>query len=206
MSIRRDLLGRGIDCVERFCAANGLTVPRVVETTEPVQFGVCAYYRDGHIFIWPNACALPGRQGRQWSWPGHTIDRTPFGVVAHELGHHVDRAHGARPGAHGYWRWRGEASEKPISGYCPNDNEWFAEMFRLFVTNPDLLRVVRPLTFQRMRGTWTPVETRPWREVLQGALRQVALIERRLRESEAKAMQAAARTRKTPGLPMGASS
>jgi hypothetical protein len=100
--------------------------------------------------------------------------------VNHELGHHVDLAHGARPGLHGFWRWQEETGEKPISGYAPNPNEWFAEMFRLYVTNPDLLRLLRPKTHALMAARWQPVEHRTWDRVLAGAERQLAVLRKRL--------------------------
>ena len=67
-----------------------------------------------------------------------------------------------------------------MTGYYPNDNEWFAEMFRLFVTNPDLLRLLRPCTHALMVARWLTVETRTWDVVLAGAARQLAVIRKRL--------------------------
>jgi hypothetical protein len=173
------LFARGQDHIERWCAANDIAPPRIHVSRDPVQFGHCAYYRDSFIHIWPAACATIGTKGRAWSYPGHTIDRTPYGVLAHELGHHVDLAHGAQPGLHGFWQMRVETREKPISGYYPNDNEWFAEMFRLFVTNPDLLMRVRPKTYALMAARWKSVELRPWDVVLAHAPRQLELLRRR---------------------------
>ena len=129
---------------------------------------------------WPAACAAIGTAGRQWSYPGHTVDRTPYGVIAHELGHHVDGAHGSAPSREGYGaRWRVETREKPLTGYCRDDNEWFAEMFRLFITNPNLLRLERPKTHALMMDQWSPAETRAWDVVLASAPRQLELLRRR---------------------------
>lgn len=172
------LFERGVERMLAFCAANDVRPPRVEISEEPTQFATCAYYRDGVIRIWPAACAHVGRSGRAWSYPGHTIDRTPFGVVQHELGHHVDEAEGNRPGA-GLWRLI-ENGEKPISGYAPNPNEWFAEMFRLYVTNPDLLRLLRPKTYVALACRFRPVETRSWDVVLAGAARQLAVLRKRM--------------------------
>lgn len=178
-----ELLRLGIERMHAFCEVNGIIAPQVEVSRDPLNFGVCAYYRDSFIHIWPDACAAIGRAGRAWSYPGHTIDRTPFGVICHELGHHVDLAHGARPGLHGFWQMREQTGEKPISGYCPNDNEWFAEMFRLFVTNPTLLGTFRPRTYAFMAARWKSVETRHWEAVLAGADRQLALLRKRLAAS-----------------------
>lgn len=177
---KRELLAAGVDLMHRFCALNAIEPPQIEVSRDPTNYRVCAYYRDGFIHIWPAACAFIGTAGRAWSFPGHTVDRTPYGVVNHELGHHLDVAHGACPGLHGLWRWRAETAEKPISGYCPNDNEWFAEMFRLFVTNPDLLRLFRPKTHARMVALWRPIEVRSWDAVLARAPRQLDLIRRRI--------------------------
>ena len=134
---------------------------------------MCAYYRPQRgIVICVERCASIGTAGRQWSYPGYTVDRTPYGVVQHELGHHVDLTRGERKGA--YWSEfssavRGRAGEKPITSYCPNNAEWFAEMFRVFVTNPDLLFHVRPRTHRELCLCFEPVFTDTWRDRLKDA-------------------------------------
>lgn len=170
----------GVAHVTRFCERNQIAAPTIEVTKEPTQYGTCAFYRSGVIFIWPDACAFIGTSGRLWSYPGHTVDRTPYGVLAHELGHHVDGAHGSRPSREGYgFRWRTETQEKPLTGYCRDDNEWFAEIFRLYVTNPDLLRLERPKAYALLRAHWEPVEDRTWDQVLADAPRQLELLRKR---------------------------
>jgi len=67
-------------------------------------------------------------------------------------------------------RGRAETQEPALTSYCPNDHEWWAEMFRLFMTNSDLLRLVRPKTYSLfLRMGLVPFETRPWEEVLADA-------------------------------------
>ncbi len=162
---KRDLFVRGWKHVYAWCAVNGVSVPEIVEGGDPRDFGTCAYYRDGVIYIDVSACARPGTAGRAWSWPGYVVDRTPYGVLAHELGHHVDRAHGPGGGVLSHL-WR-PLDMAPLTSYCPNDNEWFAELFRLFVTNPDLFRRVRPKIADLFFGEWpSVVETRTWAEIL----------------------------------------
>lgn len=177
---KEQLFAAGKKHIAAWCAANAIAPPTVTVTQDPTGFGTCAYYRDGEIFIWPAACAAIGRAGRAWSYPGHSVDRTPYGVLAHELGHHVDKAHGAAGGLYGA-RWRQQAGERPLTSYCDNDNEWFAEMFRLFVTNPSLLAALRPQTFALMSANWSSVETRPWEVVLADAERQLVVLRKRLR-------------------------
>lgn len=166
--------------MNRWCDENGESIPIVLaDWVSPPEFGTCAYYRDSVIYIHPKHCAAIGTAGRQWSYPGYSVDRTPYGVIQHELGHHIDKAHGPRGGIYGV-DWHRQTGEKPLTGYCPNDNEWFAEMFRLFVTNPDLLCHLRPLTWTKMMEHWKPVERRTWSEVLHEATRQRVVIEKRI--------------------------
>jgi hypothetical protein len=175
---KQEMLAKGIERVKAFCELNSdkLFVPSVtvLSKSEWRFSSTCAYYRPTNIVICPDRCATIGKAGRAWSYPGYMIDRTPFGVMAHELGHHVDWAL-STPEARGSYggdfsmQMRLATNEPKLTGYCPNDWEWFAEMFRLFVTNSDLLRAVRPKTYTQLVSHLKPVETRPWREVLAGA-------------------------------------
>lgn len=174
------LFDAGMLHIGKWCAANGVEMPRVETRTGKPDFGVCAYYRSGVITIWVQSCAGLGQVGRQWSWPGYVVDRTPYGVLAHELGHHVDHQHGPRGGFRSHvWR---PLDAQPLTGYCPNDNEWFAELFRLFVTNPDLFRRVRPKVADLFLADWpNAAESRPWQEVLQDSARHIAAAENKIR-------------------------
>ncbi|TWA73960.1 hypothetical protein FBZ83_12627 [Azospirillum brasilense] len=109
----------------------------------------------------------------------------PYGVLAHELGHHVDVLRSTTVD-----RYRGnfsadlrrQASEPKLTNYCPDDGEWFAEMFRLFVTNPDLLRGLRPRTYAALieRGFCPVFCSDDWRTRLAGApARTIDINERR---------------------------
>lgn len=172
---KQALLSQGMDLIESFCDFNGLRLPPVRQyTAAEWRFAsTCAYYRPETIHIAVQRCAHIGTANRAWSYPGYVIDRTPYGVVAHELGHHVDHIRSLVKGSYGgdfSERMRAESREPKLTNYCPNDWEWFAEMFRLFVTNSDLLRAVRPRTHALLVGAGLkPVVTKPWREVLQGA-------------------------------------
>ncbi len=170
---KENLFAAGLNLIHRWCALQGLETPTVVRRDGKPDFGVCAYYRDKQIDIWVPSCAGFGQAGRQWSWPGYVVDRTPYGVLAHELGHYVDNQHGARGGFRSHvWR---PLDAKPMTGYCPNDNEWFAELFRLFVTNPDLFKRLRPKVADLFFGDWPhSVETRAWRDVLAPSPRHIA--------------------------------
>lgn len=178
---KKGLLFDGELRISSWCRANSISEPKVeIHWEGRCPFGVCAYYRSCQIDIWPNMCAAIGMAGRQWSYPGYTVDRTPFGVLAHELGHHVDGAHGPRGGTISH-EWRLVCHE-PLTGYCPNDNEWFAEWFRLFVTNPNLLSELNPGLYALMSERWKSIEQRSWREVLAGAERQIRAAENKLKK------------------------
>lgn len=171
---RADLLKRGHDVMLEFGRINDCSLPIVhVADSSKWSWSMCAYYRPSRgIVICVPRCAAPGFAGRMWSWPGYTVDRTPYGVVQHELGHHVDVQRGYHKGS--YWSEfstgvREASGEEPITSYCPNNAEWFAEMFRVFVTNPDLLRQVRPRTHRELAGRFKPVFSDSWRARLAGA-------------------------------------
>lgn len=168
---KNTLFGKGMVLMSSFCDINDIPTPFInTYELDEWHFPVCAYYRKNEIHICIRKCAHVGVAGRQWSYPGYVVDRTPFGVIQHELGHHVDFSRGDDKGA--YWSdysgdLRAETKEKPITTYCPNDVEWFAEIFRLFVTNPDLLHHMRPLTYNRLIfDGFKPVFTDSWQSRL----------------------------------------
>lgn len=171
---KESMLERGIAVTRCFCALNGIPVPEITVVTGKWAFDACAYYRPHEgIVINVTKCAFVGLEGRQWSFPGYTVDRTPYGVLQHELGHHVDVHTSVVVD-----RYRGDYSrdmrawvrEEPITSYCPDDGEWFAEMFRLFVTNPDLLHQIRPLTYARLLADgFRPVFHDSFEDRLKGA-------------------------------------
>jgi hypothetical protein len=185
------MLERGGALLKRFCAANGLQAPPIVTVPRSTwAFDACAYYRPVEIHICVEKCAAIGTAGRQWSFPGHSVDRTPYGVIAHELGHHADWSRSARKGRY-YGDFsiamRARCDEAPLTSYCPNDAEWFAEMFRLFVTNPDLLHRLRPNAYWYLLGAgFKPVFDDPWYSRLAEAPeRTIAVIARKLQSKDA---------------------
>ena len=170
---KESLLNQGAKLLELFCKANSLAAPVInVRARDSWPFDVCAYYRPVKIEICLAKCASIGTAGRQWSFPGYSVDRTPYGVLQHELGHHIDVTLGGT--FRGYQSpfsraLRAQAKEAPLTGYCPDDGEWFAEMCRLFITNPDLLRAMRPRSFDLLRCYLTPIIPLSWDQVLQDA-------------------------------------
>lgn len=126
-------------------------------------WGLRGFYRDGEVYVnLPRSALATRTPGYAWSFPGYKADLTPVGVVAHETGHHVDDVTGRRPLGYG---WR---NEERVSGYEPNRAESFAEAFRLFVTNPDMLRAGRPARWAHLTEGLglVPGPLTPWDEVL----------------------------------------
>lgn len=172
MTSKLEMLQAGEKLLGLFCHENGMRLPRLVQAGDRWPFEACAFYRPERIEINISKCATIGHTGQSWSYPGYKIDRTPYGVLQHELGHHADWLKGSDKGA--YFsdyssRVRLWSEETKLTNYCPNDAEWFAEMFRLFVTNPDLLKCSRPATFELLKTDFQPVEKRTWQEVLKHA-------------------------------------
>ncbi len=164
----------GVQVVTDFCVLNDLPIPNIKAVAKAEwSFGACAYYRKDRIRICLEHCAHPCVESspRNWSWPGNVTDREPYGVLAHELGHHADWCKGSNKDD--YWSEYGDtvatrSSEPPISSYHPNTAEWFAEMFRLFVTNPDLLRLIRPKTYKILSTDFKVLHTEDWLHRLGG--------------------------------------
>jgi hypothetical protein len=102
------------------------------------------------------------------SRPGWRIDRTVYGVVQHEIGHHVWRY--ATRSAHHKWRTvlRRIPKAARVSGYEPVPEEAFAETCRVFVLNPDLLKLALPGRYHCLTTTFglVPTETRDWHDIL----------------------------------------
>ena len=190
--LKDKLYERGCNRVREFCETNNVHCPEIVPIDKDHQLATidaCAWYRQNTISIKIWDCAAIGTGGAAWSYPGYVIDRTPFGVLAHELGHHIDREWSETK-----YSYSGNYSkdlqnltqEKPITGYCPNHAEWFAEIFRLFVTNPSLLRNLRPITYKQIRLRLKPVETRQWATVLARAPdRTVAMARKKIDDARA---------------------
>lgn len=200
------LYSRGLERMEEFCRVNDLPVPPA--STVPKadwHFDVCAYYRpppEGIKICLPH-CGVPAghEMSRRWSWPGSTVDRTPYGVVCHELGHHADwflsEEKMAYFGDYGLTLC-GVSGDPSISTYGESNGwEWFAEMMRLFISNHALLMHLRPRTWEMLLDDWTPVSGDDWvGELGEGVPdRVVTALERKIGEVERKARKGMRRER-----------
>ena len=171
--IAERLVRWGQERAEAFIKANGMPSMKITQVMKDEWHfsSVCAYWRDDECNICLDYCArcTTESQVRNWNWPGCVTDRTPYGVVCHELGHHADvmasvqagLSRGAYYGGYSS-QVRSASKEKRITSYCPNDAEWFAEIFRLFVTNHALLYTIRPRTWELLMSKWVPVSDDDW--------------------------------------------
>jgi hypothetical protein len=175
---KQDLCDGGEKLMRLFCKENQITPPDFIRLGPEDRFydlRTCAFYRPTTIRIMVNKTAALGMGGRAWSWPGYVIDRTAYGVVQHELGHHVDHFKSTPEKLFSKWVCA-RSGESPLTGYLGTDNhadtyymEWFAEHFRLYATNPDLCGLLRPKFCAAMLlAQIKPVVKGDWFEVLTG--------------------------------------
>lgn len=169
---REKLLERGARMAAWFCNENVLEVPSITSVDRADwHFAACAYYRPDGIKICLHHCGCPcgEEQSRNWTWPASTTDREPYGVIAHELGHHLDYLVSESKGNYGgnfSINLRKITKEPPLTSYCDNDWEWFAEIARLFITNHALLALLRPKTHAILVKKFKPISGDDWRAPL----------------------------------------
>lgn len=158
---KEELFALGKKIVEEFADVNNLLMPRINKIGFNYRFpDNRGCYHLGEIEICMDNCSDPvkGEPVRRWTYPCYKADVTALGVLAHEFGHHVAFKKNLRVPQIG-----------SVSGYESNHHEVSAESLRLFILNPDLLRVIAPVRYLYLMGHLKPVVTQPWREVLQGA-------------------------------------
>lgn len=153
-----------------FCEANNITPPVVLKNSN--RFHHFGFWWKNEIHINMKACPNPVKEPfRMWSYTGYKADRTVTGVIAHEMGHHVHFNSFKRD----YWVERFgtkemQAAKYRVSGYEPVVNETIAESMRLFILNPDLLRVIAPPRFELfLELGLKPIVDLKWEEVLMNA-------------------------------------
>ena len=156
------LKGRKL-CLE-FCKLNGIKPPKIHvidQDHEKWRIPGRQWYVNKHLSIKILSCDALGYGG---SYPGYTIDRTPYGIICHGLGRHLD--------------WVYSNPRKSLTESIIHQGEYedsinsqahFAEMFRLFLTNPNLLEQLRPATFGSLKSMFIPVVDHTWEQVLWNA-------------------------------------
>lgn len=191
LNIRAQLYEVGVNLARKFLDVNRLPHPefytydevsklmggtRVGKLVErfrnmPLIGGMTGYYHQGMVLVnVPVTCLPVDRPAyRSWSYPCWKTDRTAVGVVAHEVGHHIERvlqqSGVLTPETHGP-EWRRVMKGKRVSGYEPVPSEAWAETLRLFILNPYLLKFAIPRRYKFVRQFLKPSEQRTWRAVL----------------------------------------
>lgn len=107
--------------------------------------------------------------GFAWSYTGYKADMTPAGVLAHEFGHYTDDIKKITRKQRAVIGQLYDA-EGCVSSYCPNPSEWYAETFRLFFLNPQLLAAAKPRTWTFMLSQdLTLSQQVGWRDIMVNA-------------------------------------
>ena len=143
MISKEELFEKGLILQKKFLEINNFKPIEVISIPKeelPVEAS-CGYYDYGDykIHICIEACA---NTNPRYSFPSIYSDRTPYGVIQHETAHYVDYLLGITKNNKNL-----KEMDKPITNYCPNNTEWLAEMLRLYITNPNLLMLLRPKTY-----------------------------------------------------------
>lgn len=165
---RLQLFEMGQKRVTLFCLKNGFKVPTVQNRTVGGNTGMCFPEKNAMgVDVDVTALDAVNPAHMRWSWPGYKTDRTACGVVAHEMGHQVEY-NLAKKKVFQYQLWKQARAGKRVSGYEPNYAESFAETMRLFILNPDLLRLAIPGRYEYITDVLglQPSETRSWKEVI----------------------------------------
>ena len=164
------LYDRGVERSKVFLTVNRISHPAYEGFSTKQRWKAYGYYQNEKIYVSVHKSKLPAKTpGYSWSYPGYKADLTAFGIVAHETGHHISMSLELKLS-----RCRNTIlidKEKPVTSYAPNEDEDFAETLKLFITNPDLLRLGRPLRWDYVTNSLGlyQVEHRSWEEVLAGA-------------------------------------
>ena len=169
---RADLVAIGIKLSMEFLLLNRLAVPEFREDPRCNVFrggpGAKGFYRPTVVSYCSVNHSLPVKVPvRAWSFPGYKADVTPVGVIAHEVGHHVDHLTDLRKKFK--TEWESVVQQEPaVTSYEPHPGEAFAEALRLFITNPHLLRLGRPKRYAFITHTLQlmPLHDEPWHVVL----------------------------------------
>lgn len=174
------LFNDGVSIINDFLKLNNMkNIIVKIEPKERSFDGYCGWqdFNTNIVHIIIEKCA---RINLMYSYPNFTSNRTPQGVLIHEFGHLIT--------APKYRPWNGsnktikdKVKEKCISSYAPNSNEWVAEQLKLFITNPDLLKILRPKTYNEFSKYWKPLNRGLYKEVLKYPLGYIPeRIEKRL--------------------------
>jgi hypothetical protein len=156
------------ECIE-FFTLNNIKVPKFElayagRWTKWARYGI--YFKDtAHVNLKTTKKCVSA-PGYSWTFTGFKADLTPAGVVCHECGHHLDKEL-----KYISTKWKNLCrGEEKVSSYEPNASESFAEASRLYILNPNLLKVGRPKRYSAFQHFGVqPTHDVSWREVLKYA-------------------------------------
>lgn len=172
-AMKARLLLRGLGTVIKVSEMNSIPAPLFRLNTKMRAAGLySAIPTEGYWLIQINTklCRVPIASSASYTWPRYTVDMTPYGVLCHEFGHHWHRTHPEyKRITHVFRSIRRADIEPAVTDYAKtNTHEDIAESVRVFVLNPDLLRVLNPFRWAALKKFGLkPLETRPWAEILE---------------------------------------
>lgn len=165
---KEQLLYRGLQLMESFCDLNGIKIPNVFINSGlgSTCYGVFYYRNTIHINM--KLCRPAVKTpGYDWTFPGYIQDLSPYGILAHELGHYISDILGKkfRKSFVNIKRFEENVTSSDNQGL----DEKMAEAARLFITNPDLLKRGRPMRYEIFANHYQPVIKNRWKTVLKHA-------------------------------------
>lgn len=167
-----ELKNHSINLVKTFCKINNIEPISSInfKNIKKSDYTGMYWFVEKKIDIVENRIIKPTKiPGYKWSYPGYKADKTIIGVLAHETGHHVDNCLNLLKENEPKLDFIFLCSK--ISSYEPDKREAFAETIRLFITNPDLLKIYSPERYIVLTEYFgfKPVITDKWDKVLQYA-------------------------------------
>ncbi len=185
---KKELFNLGVKLSSKWLADHNLAKPFRIFSNKREANAFCPDFIEdkwfgSHIFVDGisvvavdvERCVMSHRASwadREHTYPGYKLDFTPYGIVCHEVGHHVDYTLKKSRVLSNTREWKRIVdNEEAVSPYEPNYQEAFAEAFRLFLTNPDLLRVSRSDRWDYFvdRLRLNPPHEMSWKTVLKHA-------------------------------------
>lgn len=131
---KEDLFQDGLKLVLDILDLNRIPVPFIGKRT----LNSAGLYNRGKCYVDVESCA---KINPKFSYPNFSTNKTPQGVICHEIGHYLTDACRIKVAE------LKKIKEPPITGYAPNIYEKLAEFLRVFITNPELLREARPKSY-----------------------------------------------------------
>lgn len=155
----------GLKICKKFFEVNNLQFPKVKIKNTLSCYGQTIYNSETVYVNLKRARSPVGNPGFSWSFTGYKADLTPSGILAHECGHIVDSLTNFK------LHKQQLNGEPKVTSYEPNKYERSAEMIKVFILNPDLLKIGRPQRYKLLTEVLKlkPVINDNWESVLENA-------------------------------------